>query len=159
MTPGATRRAGPADADALAGLDAASFDAPWDASSIGTLLAGELTIGWRRDAGSELVAAALVRCVAGEAELLRLAVHPAHRRHGHGRALLATILEELGPGLPHGLHLEVRASNAAARSLYHSLGFALIGTRPAYYVAPVEGAVLMRWNPATRPSDATLHHL
>ena len=55
---------------------------------------------------------------------------------GHGRALLAAILEELGPGLPHGLHLEVRASNAAARSLYHSLGFALIGARPAYYVAP-----------------------
>ncbi len=144
MTAAVTRRATPDDADDLAALDAASFDIGWDAASLRAMLAGELTVAWRRDAGDELTAAVLVRCVAGEAEILRIAVAPGHRRHGHARALMSTVIADLAPSLTHGLHLEVRASNTAARTLYASLGFADVGRRPLYYAAPPEDAVLMR---------------
>lgn len=152
MSVARTRRATMADASALAALDAACFDVGWDADSIGGLLSGELTQGWRLDVGNELVATLLVRVVAGEGEVLRLAVAPAWRRQGHARAIMKAAMACLTPGLPYGMHLEVRASNVAARKLYASLGFVEAGRRPAYYVAPVEDAVLMHWRPsAARP--------
>jgi len=148
------RRATAADAAAIARLDARCFDAPWDAAHIRQWLAGELTAAWCADVGDTLVGALLVRRVAGEGEILRLAVDPAHRRRGFGRALVAQVLDELGPSLPHGLHLEVRASNLQARALYARLGFEDVGRRPAYYAAPVEDAVLMRWHVSLAPSGS-----
>lgn len=148
MTAARTRRATMADASALAALDAACFDVGWDADSIGGLLAGELTQGWRLDVGDVLVAALLVRVVAGEGEVLRLAVAPAWRRRGHARAIMTVAMARLGPHLPYGLHLDVRASNIAARTLYRALGFVETGRRTQYYAAPPEDAVLMRWQPA-----------
>jgi ribosomal-protein-alanine N-acetyltransferase len=143
-----TRRATMADADELAALDADAFDVAWDAASVRGLLAGALTRAWRLDVGDTLVAALLVRVVAGEGEVLRLAVAQAWRRQGHARAIMRTAMADLAAHLPHGLHLEVRASNSPARRLYASLGFAEVGRRPGYYVAPVEDAVLMRWMPS-----------
>lgn len=148
MSLAGTRRATMADASALATLDAACFDVGWDADSIRGLLSGALTRGWRLDVGDELVATLLVRVVAGEGEVLRLAVAPAWRRQGHARTIMRAAMAHLGPNLPYGLHLDVRASNVAARTLYASLGFVETGRRPAYYVAPVEDAVLMQWTPA-----------
>ena len=143
---GVIRPAGPDDAEALASLDARAFEAPWDADSYRGLLAGELTLAWRRDARGRLLAALLVRLVAGEGEVLRLAVNPDDRRRGHARALLGHAMAELGPRLPYGLHLEVRQSNAAAIALYVRAGFREVGRRPSYYVGPVEDAILMRWD-------------
>jgi [ribosomal protein S18]-alanine N-acetyltransferase len=41
-------------------------------------------------------------------------------------------------------YLEVRESNAAAQSLYASLGFQVCGKRPAYYTRPSETGVVMK---------------
>lgn len=81
--------------------------------------------------------------------LLNLAVLPAWRRRGVGRALL-----DEGEALAHErgaseLWLEVRASNAGARLLYEAAGFVEAGQRLAYYRPLVDGgvredAVLMR---------------
>lgn len=70
---------------------------------------------------------------AGEAELLRIAVAPAGRRTGLGRDLLRASEAGLGAAGIHRLHLEVRASNAAARALYEGQGWRSTGTRPRYY--------------------------
>lgn len=80
---------------------------------------------------------AIGRAVAGEAELLTLAVDPAVRRRGLGRALLADF--EAGCGAAR-LFLEVAADNAAAIALYRSAGWGEIGRRPGYY-ARGQGAV------------------
>jgi ribosomal-protein-alanine N-acetyltransferase len=40
--------------------------------------------------------------------------------------------------------LEVRASNPSALAFYSSAGFVQTGLRRAYYVDPIEDAVLMR---------------
>jgi ribosomal protein S18 acetylase RimI-like enzyme len=70
---------------------------------------------------------------AGEAELLRIAVDPAHQGQGLGRILLEGCQRDLGAeGMLH-LYLEVRASNATAIRLYGACGWKRCGQRPAYY--------------------------
>ncbi|MCL4783118.1 MAG: GNAT family N-acetyltransferase [Bryobacterales bacterium] len=75
-----------------------------------------------------------------EAEILNIAVHPAARRRGIARALLAGLLQRLTGEV----FLEVRASNLAAIQLYESLQFARVGIRPAYYSHPTEDGVVLR---------------
>lgn len=77
----------------------------------------------------------------GEADLLRIAVAPAARRTGLGRALLAASEAHLRAEGIQTLHLEVRVSNAGARGLYEGEGWREVGRRPGYY-ADGEDAVL-----------------
>lgn len=80
---------------------------------------------------------------AGEAELLRIAVDPAHRGRGLGQVLLEACQRQLAEeGLTH-LFLEVRPSNAAAIRLYRACGWEPCGRRPGYY-PDGEDAVLYR---------------
>ncbi len=93
------------------------------------------------------VAFALYRIAADEAELLTIAVDPAHRRRGAGRALLAAVIEQVRALGACSVFLEVGADNPAARTLYERAGFEAIGRRAAYYQrgsqAPAD-AVVMR---------------
>ena len=86
-----------------------------------------------RDHGREQpLGFALFRTVAGEAELLLLAVAPDHQRRGIGRLLLE---EFIGCARDCGatrVHLEVRDGNPAVQ-MYQTAGFALAGRRPRYY--------------------------
>jgi ribosomal-protein-alanine N-acetyltransferase len=86
---------------------------------------------------------AVLRNVAGEAELLNLAVAPEHRRHGIGRQLVEAVMEHTRQNGARKLFLEVRASNAGACALYASLGFSDAGSRKNYYHDPVENALVL----------------
>lgn len=70
---------------------------------------------------------------AGEAELLRIGVAEALRRGGHGRRLLRLCQGQLARYGVELLHLEVRVSNAAARTLYECEGWVYQGLRKGYY--------------------------
>jgi [ribosomal protein S18]-alanine N-acetyltransferase len=79
---------------------------------------------------------AMGRAIAGESELLTLAVHPDTRRQGIGTQLLAAY--EAG-ALAHQAaesFLEVAADNQAAVSLYKCAGYRESGRRPGYYHQP-----------------------
>jgi len=148
-TPGNLRRLGALDLDQAAEIHREAF-AP----------AGER--GWSREEMAELLASpgvaglmlefdaaagiAICRVAADEAELLTIAVHPAHRRRGAGRRLLDAVLahvREAGAGC---LFLEVAVDNPAARGLYDSAGFRPAGNRPAYFSRsgrpPADGLVM-----------------
>lgn len=89
---------------------------------------------------------ALSRTVAGESELLTLAVDPARRRQGTGRRLVQDWLAAAAPQATVAF-LEVASDNHAARALYLNAGFAVEGLRRAYYPrrdAPFADALLMR---------------
>jgi ribosomal-protein-alanine N-acetyltransferase len=77
-----------------------------------------------------------------EREILNLAVAPEFRRQGVGRDLLGNLLAE-APGV---VVLEVRESNRDARSIYKSMGFKEIGSRPGYYENPLEPAIVMKFH-------------
>lgn len=77
----------------------------------------------------------------GEREILNIAVHPEYRRLGIAKKLIRNEIDRWRT-----THfLEVRQSNAAARSLYRSLGFEEVGVRPGYYEHPPEPGIVMRF--------------
>ena len=82
--------------------------------------------------GGETVGFALARTVAGEAELLLLAVRGSAQRRGAGGRLLARFIEDADRKGVEKLHLEVRDGNPAM-GLYIRAGFREVGRRKNYY--------------------------
>ncbi len=95
------------------------------------------------DEPGRLAGYALFSIVAGEAELLRIAVDPECRRKGIGRRLFSRMLEKLRAEKAEKLFLEVRSKNEAAIGLYRSFGMTGAGCRKNYYSNPAEDALIM----------------
>ncbi len=75
---------------------------------------------------------AMARAVAGDGELLLLAVQPESRGRGIGGALLRSVIADARDRGAERLHLEVRAGNGAV-GMYRAHGFEQVGTRRSYY--------------------------
>ncbi|HEX8415204.1 MAG TPA: GNAT family N-acetyltransferase [Sphingomicrobium sp.] len=75
---------------------------------------------------------ALHRIVAGEAELLLLAVARQAQRQGIGGKLLEGFVKDSAAAGARQVHLEVRENNVALQ-MYRAAGFTLVGRRPDYY--------------------------
>jgi [ribosomal protein S18]-alanine N-acetyltransferase len=78
------------------------------------------------------------------AEVEGLMVGHDYRRRGIGSALIEACMAWAANAGALSIRLEVRASNAAALALYQRHGFSTVGSRRAYYSAPVEDAVLLQ---------------
>lgn len=85
--------------------------------------------------GRNTVGFSLARLVAGEAELLLLAVRRGAQRRGIGKRLLDRFIERARSLGAERLHLEVREGNHAV-GLYERAGFVLVGRRRNYYSGP-----------------------
>ena len=83
----------------------------------------------------------LARALAGDAEVLTLAVRPEARGRGVGSRLLATFLTEAAARGAARAFLEVAADNAVARRLYARHGFAEVGRRRDYFTRTGGGTV------------------
>ncbi len=79
------------------------------------------------------------------AELESIAVASESQRSGLGRLLFDALVNEVRTSGVSEIVLEVRQSNRVALALYQSAGFSQTGLRRAYYIDPVEDAVLMRF--------------
>jgi len=79
---------------------------------------------------------AVLRVVAGEAELLTIAVRPGCQRQGIGRLLLMQAVSDCRAAGAEAMFLEVAQDNAAARGLYDRSGFSEVGIRKDYYAWP-----------------------
>ena len=126
------------DADAVDRVMQAAFDPRFGEAWTRAQCVGILTMPgvWLTLAKAEdaVVGFALVRAIMDEAELLLIAVDPAHRRRGVAGALMRSMLAECrGRGVKR-VHLEVRANNPAL-ALYTAHGFAKAGERRDYYRA------------------------
>ncbi|MDE3195516.1 MAG: GNAT family N-acetyltransferase [Acidobacteriota bacterium] len=75
-----------------------------------------------------------------EAELLNLAVDPAHHRKGVASALLRALLETARGDI----FLEVAEPNLPAIFLYKKHGWSQIGMRPGYYHAGKINGIVMK---------------
>jgi GNAT superfamily N-acetyltransferase len=114
--------------------------------TVDDIVAARLTwLGIHDDHGRLI--AALAYCLDGETcDIDRLFVDPALTRQGYGRRLVEAVLDH-----PRVI-VSTGTANAPARRLYHSLGFADIGTReiaPGVTVTSSERAEV----PATDPSS------
>ncbi len=131
------------------------FSDPWSANDFADCLASGIPFLVAEQQGA--VAGYVIAHGAGdEGEILNLGVAPAHQRHGVGRALVEQVLALLARAGARVVFLEVRESNAVARRLYQSLGFAEVARRARYYRRPVEDAVILRTAVATDGVTAKL---
>jgi len=79
-----------------------------------------------------------------QADVVTLAVDPAHWGRGAGTALLTALLDEAGNRGCAEVLLEVREDNPRARQLYSRHGFTEVGIRRGYYQPSGVDAVVMR---------------
>lgn len=119
-----------ADPTALAALHARCFTVPrpFTAAEFDGLLAAPECFLCTRAHGF-----ALGREIAGEAELLTLAVSPEHQGRGIGADLVRAFLAEARLRGAETAFIEVDARNARAISLYGREGFITRGRRRGYY--------------------------
>jgi [ribosomal protein S18]-alanine N-acetyltransferase len=92
--------------------------------------------------GVEIVGFVVAQCLGTEWEIENVAVVAEARRHGVGQRLVSEVIALARNQYAEAVYLEVRESNAAARSLYGKLGFIETGRRRGYYSAPEEDAVI-----------------
>jgi [ribosomal protein S18]-alanine N-acetyltransferase len=86
----------------------------------------------------------VARQIGFEWELENMVVDPGVRRNGLGNRLVQALLAEARQTRGDRIFLEVRESNAAARTLYEKAGFRQTGRRKLYYAGPSEDAILYR---------------
>jgi len=135
------------EGEALARLHASAFDAPWSAADIAGMIGRREAYGLvAEDTDGAPLAFILCRIMAGEAEVLTLAVDPAHRRRGLAQALLEAA-QGLAATTAEAMFLEVAADNDGALALYQKAGFIGVGRRRGYYsraTGPSADAIVMR---------------
>ncbi|HEY1606119.1 MAG TPA: GNAT family N-acetyltransferase [Allosphingosinicella sp.] len=125
-----------ADLPAMMRVMEDSFDPAYGEGWTGPQCAGLLPMAgvWLNLAreGESLAGFALSRIVAGEAELLLLAVLRGRQKRGIGQLLLNRFIDDARARGAGQLHLEVRDGNPAVR-LYKRAGFSQVGRRRNYY--------------------------
>jgi ribosomal-protein-alanine N-acetyltransferase len=129
----AISEASPADAAPIAALHAASFNRGWSEEEIERLLVERNVVAHRALVGTRLVAFILSRLVAGEAEILSVAVAGRERSRGVARRMLDMHLRRLAHLGARAVFLEVGEDNEPARRLYGGASFREVGRREAYY--------------------------
>lgn len=84
-----------------------------------------------------------LRIVAGDGELMRIAVRPEFRGYGFGKKLMDVLVDSARHQGAGHMSLEVRAGNEMAVNLYKTYGFQKEAVRKEYYRDPVEDAIIM----------------
>ncbi len=119
--------------DDMAAIHAACFTTPkpWSRADIASTLLSPFVFVLIEPAGF-----LIGRVVAGEAELLTLAVDPGARKRGTGGRLVDGFLAGAKARGAESVFLEVLATNLPAQSLYARKGFEQKGKRRGYYQSP-----------------------
>ena len=126
---------------------------PWNRDQFATEM--NISSGLRLVADNGTVCGYFIgRALAGEAEILQLAVLPSCQRQGIGSRLLAEGLNGFAQQRVQTCFLEVRRQNTSALLLYRQAGFRRIGIRENYYRHPVDDAVIMQKIIAEDSNDA-----
>lgn len=137
------------DLPAVAELERSSFAVPWSEGLIGECLAGSLDKVCVLELKPENGYPPLItgyynfRVIAGEGELMRIAVAREYRGRGYARKLMENLVADVRENQVRAVTLEVRASNLFAVNLYKAYGFQIEAVRRGYYTDPTEDALIM----------------
>lgn len=134
----------PGDAPRLAAFEREFFPHPWTEEQFRNSLGRAHFVCRGIERQGRLAAYLSASLVAGELEILNIAVRPEHRRQGLARRLLGHVLQLARETGMTDAYLEVRASNVPAQALYAGFGFTAAGRRAAYYPDNREDALVMR---------------
>ena len=131
------------DCEQVAAIESASFSMPWSLKAFTDTVEKENFRYFVAEEAGEILGYCGFLFVLDEAEIPNVCVKASARKQGIGKQMMSVLVEEAAKLGITTLYLEVRESNAAARTLYKSLGFAEEGIRKNFYEQPVENAVLM----------------
>lgn len=131
------------DAAAVAEMERLNFSDPWSEKSVLDTINLSQTICIAAKKAGRLIGYLLAYEVAGEAEIVRIAVEKEVRRQGAGGLLILKLDSICEDRKIQKLLLEVRESNQTARLFYEDKGFVEDGIRQNFYEEPKEDAILM----------------
>ena len=123
-----------ADLDEVLSIEREAYEFPWSRETFRDCL----RVGYNcrvLESDGRVHAYGMLQITVGKSRLLNLCVRNRLHRRGLGRSLLTFLIEVARARHTRSLVLEVRPSNAAARRLYASMGFAEVGVSRGYYPA------------------------
>jgi ribosomal-protein-alanine N-acetyltransferase len=138
----------PEDLDEILAIDRSAFERPWQRTSFTEELAEINAYSYvvrARLAGkcSGVIAYVFVRILLTEMHILRIAVATDFQARGVATWLLRRCFNLAREKGADSVLIEVRPTNQSAITLYHKLGFQLLGRRPNYYPESGEDALVM----------------
>ena len=139
------RRLTYADLPQVVAIERRAFTSPWSLAMFVLELSKPSGVCLAATSEEELVGYLVCSRYDTVWHVMNIAVDPDRRRRGIGTALIAALLEQVGPDAQ--VTLEVRRSNGGAQRLYERFGFRSAGVRPRYYADNGEDAVIM-WRTA-----------
>ena len=131
-----------ADVEALTAIEQTCFSDAWSERMVRDLADSIWDEVWVLEA-EDILGYINYRFIAGEGELMRIAVLPEYRGHGYSKVLMDAMMEAAAKNQITDLTLEVRAGNESAIGLYKAYGFAEEAVRKTYYHNPTEDALIM----------------
>ena len=132
-----------ADAAAVSLIEQETFSMPWSPEDFLEMVEADYAYYYVAEADEIIVGCCGIRNIAGEGEVMNVAVKKNCRKKGIGRKLMEYMLKEAEKNGIGAVTLEVRISNEPAIRLYESLGFKGEGVRPRFYEKPTEDALIM----------------
>lgn len=134
----------PQDIDSVLLVEQQSFSQPWsrrafEAEMEDNSLARYLVL----EDAEKIIGYAGLWLILDEAHITNIAVLPAYQGQGLGERLMTSLINCAKNQGATSMTLEVRVSNAVARSLYTKLGFEIRGRRRQYYSETKEDALIM----------------
>ena len=124
-------------------LSRESFSEPWALAAIEKEMTNPVASYFVAEMDGEVIGFGGMWHVLDEGEIINIAVQKSYHRQGIGKLILNQLVAEARKRELVAIHLEVRASNEAAKRLYLKHGFNSIARRKAYYHNPTEDAVIM----------------
>lgn len=130
---------------AVAELESLCFSAPWNEKMLEEELENPYSHFLTVREKNQVVGYLGCHMIEGEGYIANVAVNPANRRKGIGRALIQRLQQDAVEKRLVFLTLEVRSSNISAQALYINCGFEKVGIRKKFYTHPAEDAVIMTY--------------
>jgi ribosomal-protein-alanine N-acetyltransferase len=122
--------------DAVMAIEVASYAFPWTRGNFVDSLASGYVAQVLYAGDGTILGYLVAMGGVDEMHLLNVTVAPAYQHQGHARFMLEALIALCRSRHARQLWLEVRESNARARSIYLKRGFVHIGVRKGYYPAP-----------------------
>ncbi|MBR0425067.1 MAG: ribosomal protein S18-alanine N-acetyltransferase [Clostridia bacterium] len=126
-------------------IETLSFRSPWSKASLESELKNKLAHYLVAESDGKVIGYCGMWVLFEECHITNIAVDPAYRRAGVGKALLYAAMEVGDSFDATAMTLEVRETNRIAQDLYRKLDFEQQGFRKRYYPDTGEGAMLL-WN-------------
>ncbi len=139
----AIRLATISDIPAILSIEALSKSVTWTAQNFSEELSKSNSINLIAENDGSAAGFLLSEYVIDECCIDTMAVAPFYRRYGIGKKLIESLFSIAKQRGIASIHLEVRAGNKPAISLYKSMGFCNRGVRKAYYNDTGEDGLLM----------------